>query len=607
MSKSKSFDNLISGWLNDLSIKRKLLLVYVVCMFIPLIVTDGIILGMLHRNEAREEQYRMEQAADAVKYLVNSTFDEAVTVINKLYLNEHVYAFLDDDFESELDFFEKRFAVKNNILAPLDGGRESSLNTIILCSDNDGIVNGGNIYQIKDVESVKWDDLLAAKNNMVVNFYYTGDKNPQEIDKKKVYLIRALDHYSWYKRHMMVFVDIDYSELQRKMKALPYDGVVYLCEDDRILLSNTAQKSLQVDYDKLGDDVQPGLVVPWNIYGKSFNILVGRNKSTVSEVIASNLGVIIALILFNLVLPVLMISLINRSFASRLYGLSRAFDEADIDNIRGININEAGKDEIGLLMRGYNRMVDRLNGLIRTNYTGKLERQEIELAKRNAELSALHSQINPHFLFNILESIRMRSVLKGESETAGMIEKMATLVRQNISWSTDTSTISEELEFIRSYLELQQYRFGERLKFEIELDDGCGSYLIPRLTLTTFVENACVHGMEGKTSSCWVYVRVYKDKPTDEEKENGIEERLILEIEDTGSGMSDEDVEYLNDRMNNCTIDDIKDGSHVGMLNACLRLRMSASTDVHFEIESERSVGTYITITIPVRRTDTDA
>ena len=178
-----------------------------------------------------------------------------------------------------------------------------------------------------------------------------------------------------------------------------------------------------------------------------------------------------------------------------------------------------------------------------------------------------------------------------------MIEKMATLIRQNVSWSTDNSTIEEELTFIKSYLELQQYRFGDRLKFDIQAEDNCAYFPIPRLTLTTFVENACVHGMEGKTTSCWIYVRVFV----------GEDDELVMEIEDTGRGMSDEDVAYLNDKMNNCTIDDIKNGSHVGMLNACLRLKMYTEDEAHFEIESEEEVGTYITITVPVRRFIADA
>lgn len=588
-------NRLIDIRLNDLSINKKLMLVYIVCMFIPLILTDGIVLGLLSRNERREADYEMENVVNSVRYLVESSFDEAVTVINKLYLNEEVYAFLDEDFESDYDFFSRRVEVKNNILKPLDGGRESSIIGIILCADNDSIVNGGNFYNMNRISNIDWLDLAKAKSKIVANFYYDVDANQGTLNRKKVSLMRVLDHYRWYNRSMFVYVELDHSVLQRKMKALAYTDPVYLCEGDKVLLSNTTQTSVQMDYDTLDEDIRVGLDVPWNIYGRDLHIVVTRKAPGIAEVIRDNAIVLLALIVFNLIAPVVLIRLINRSFAVRLYDLSKAFDEADIDNIKGIDETHAGDDEIGLLMRGYNKMVDRLNSLIRTNYTVRLERQEMELARQNAELSALHSQINPHFLFNILESIRMRSVLKGEQETAGMIEKMATLVRQNISWSTDNSTVSEELDFIRAYLELQQYRFGDRLRFNIEAEEECAEYSIPRLTLTTFVENACVHGMEGKTSLCWIYVRVYR-------KSTEHDDMLIMEIEDTGRGMADEDVEYLSDRMNNCTIDDIKDGTHVGMLNACLRLKMYTKDEAVFEIESEKEVGTYITISVPVRR-----
>ncbi len=596
MNPGKKFKNFIYDKLNDLSIKRKLILVYVVCMVIPLVLTDGIVFNLLSRNERREEEYRMQSVADSVKYIVGSTFDEAVSVINKLYLDEDVYKFLDDDFESNYDFFEKRFALNDSIINPLDVGRESAINNIILCSDNNGIVNGGNIYNIKDLKYISWEDLLASKSSIVVFFYYPVEDIKTGSNKKRVSVIRMLDNYGWYKRDMMVYVDLDYSMLQRKLRAMSFEYPVYLCEGDRILLSSPMQKSINMDYDMLPEDAQIEMEVPWNVYGRNLRILIGGNGNDVKQVFKDNAALIILLLSLNLLAPLLLIRFINGSFAGRLYRLSRAFDEADIDNIRGIDTQRAGEDEIGLLMRGYNKMVERLNSLIKTNYTARLERQEMDIARQNAELSALHSQINPHFLFNILDSIRMRSVLKGEQETAGMIEKMATLIRQNISWSTDNSTIEEELSFIRSYLELQQYRFGDRLKFYIESDDDCALLSIPRLTLTTFVENACVHGMEGKTTSCWIYVRVFRDK-----------DMLVMEIEDTGRGMSDEDVEYLNNKMNNCTIEDIKDGSHVGMLNACLRLKMSTENEAHFEIESEQEVGTYITIKVPVWRLDSNA
>jgi two-component system sensor histidine kinase YesM len=379
--------------------------------------------------------------------------------------------------------------------------------------------------------------------------------------------------------------------LQRKLKAISYEYPVYLCEGDRILLSSPLQKSINMDYETLGDDVNIGLEEPWNIYGRNLRIIVSDNEGTFRRVLKDHAPIISLLLLMNLLAPLVVIRLINRSFAMRLYSISQAFDEADIDNNKGIEAENAGNDEIGLLIRGYNRMVERQNALIRTTYTARLEKQEMELARQNAELSALHSQINPHFLFNMLENIRMRSIIKSEKETASMIEKLAALIRQNVSWSTDRSTINDEINFIKSYLELQKYRFGEKLKFEVSVRDDCKNFLVPKLTLVTFVENSCVHGMEGKTAACYIYVRVYRN-----------EENLVMEIEDTGSGMLDEEVMFLNDRMNNCTIEDIKKGSHVGILNACLRLRMSTDHAAAFNLESEKGVGTYITITVPVDR-----
>jgi len=232
-------------------------------------------------------------------------------------------------------------------------------------------------------------------------------------------------------------------------------------------------------------------------------------------------------------------------------------------------------------------MVNRMNDLIQRVYKNRLEKQEIDLARQNAELLALHSQINPHFLFNVLESIRMRSIIQGEEVTAGMIEKLAVLERQNINWASDNIRLEEEISFVKAYLELQQYRFGNRLHYEIDLPEACADYYIPKLTLTTFVENACVHGMEQKTSACWIYVRVYLKGTF-----------LCIEIEDTGGGMEEDAVEKMNRSMRECTIEDIKENAHVGIINACLRLKMISRGNVEFIMESEKGVGTFMTIKV---------
>ena len=146
----------------------------------------------------------------------------------------------------------------------------------------------------------------------------------------------------------------------------------------------------------------------------------------------------------------------NRSFTQRISELSKVFETVGGEHLVPISYVR-GKDEIGSLMRNYNRMVARTNELIQIVYKNKIKEQEMLVERQNAELLALHSQINPHFLFNALESIRMHSLLKNEYETADMVEKLALMQRQYVEWGNDSVEIRREMEFVRAYLGLQKY------------------------------------------------------------------------------------------------------------------------------------------------------
>ena len=114
--------------------------------------------------------------------------------------------------------------------------------------------------------------------------------------------------------------------------------------------------------------------------------------------------------------------------------------------------------------------------------------------------------------------------------------------------------------------------------------------MIPKLTIVTFVENACVHGIESKTSPGWIFVRLsIKD------------DCLNLEIEDTGNGMPEADVDFLLKKMQDANIDMLKNKGRVGIINACLRLKMLTENQVTFDLDSEIGTGTLVQISIPIR------
>ena len=303
----------------------------------------------------------------------------------------------------------------------------------------------------------------------------------------------------------------------------------------------------------------------------------------------------ILLVLINIFLPWVFMQYLNSSFKVRLHLLEDTFSQDHTGKLKVLE-TISGSDEISQLMQHYNSMANRMNHLIETVYESRLKQQESEIARQDAdiarqkaELLALHSQINPHFLFNVLENIRMRSILKHEDETAEMIEQLSLIERQYVEWGTDIVSLGAEIGFVESYLKLQKYRFGDRLRYSIEMEDDCREYQIPKLSLVTFTENSCVHGIEGKASQSWIFVRVYKDK-----------NNLHLEVEDTGEGMPEEYLNFLQERMEEANIEMLKEKGRVGVINACVRLKMYTGDHVKFHIESERGVGTEVSVVIPL-------
>ena len=138
---------------------------------------------------------------------------------------------------------------------------------------------------------------------------------------------------------------------------------------------------------------------------------------------------------------------------------------------------------------------------------------------------------------------------------------------------------------------MQLFRFGERLSYQINAQEDCQNILVPKLTITTFVENACVHGIEAKSFPGWIFVRVYTEN-----------DALCMEIEDTGGGMDEAEVERIQDRMRNASLKMLKEKGRVGMVNTCLRIRMMTEDTAQFSVESEPGIGTLVSIRFPLNK-----
>lgn len=577
-------------YLNNLKIKRKIFLLYFYCVVLPLVLTDTVICGMFIHDEKEAREVRLKNMVKSVEYMMNSAADEAAALSENIYFNKYINEFLNKEFSSGLDYYNQYQELLKDSLFDSSLGTSNAI--ITMYTDNPTVVNGGRFWKMERIKGKSWyKEFLASGQEIQMYFYFEASGTTNLKLPRKASFVRKLDRYKRDPYQKLLKIDLDYTGINQNLIMANYQDEVYVCQGEKIIFSNSRKLNPQQDFEKITEvrRKKGEYVESFHLFGQDLDVYAIPQKDHFLQGILQHWPVILLLILFNILIPCVFMQALRRTFTERLEILNRTINyrgQGNLEEIKDIQ----GTDEIAVLMRNYNNMVQENNDLIEIVYKSRLKQQEINIARQKAELLALHGQINPHFLFNVLENIRMRSVLKKEYETAEMIEQLSIMERQYVEWGTDLLPIQEEQKFVEAYLKLQKYRFGNRLSYTIEVEEGCEAYKIPKLSLVTFVENACVHGIEDKAAQCWIFVRVYQKQ-----------DELYMEIEDTGSGMPEAYLSILREKMEHASIEMLKQKGSVGMVNACLRLKMYTEEKVKFVLESEEHVGTMVTISIPVQ------
>lgn len=583
------------GILNQKKIKTKILYVYIFCVLVPTVVTNAIILGSSIQLSKKEQANQINNIADSVVHDITKSLESAVFVTVDLYTSDSICNFLDYNYLSHTEYFQRYRTVFDNYV--FYASSKHLISDITFCSDNSTMINGGKYYRIDTIRDTKWyQEFLNSKSDLFVYPYYS-DTEYVSNRKRMISVIRRLNYIGVKEREKLVKLDLNYTQINDLVRSSAFDTTVYVCHQDNIIFTNDkTDRGLKSNFNKVdilkGKDIQASRT--FSIYGIELTVYVTDYKSDYSTNLQKNLWIMGLLFLADALIPGLMLALFSNSITKRILLLGKYLEKVRDEKFEVITVKD-GKDEISELLENYNHMTNRMKVLIEKELKSRLEQQELIVARQQAELLALYSQINPHFIFNVLESIRMHSILKNEEETARMIESLAKLMRKSTDWGTDYITLSQEIGFMQDYLELQKYRYGENFYYKIKVNEEFYSYMIPSLVLVTFVENACVHGLNRVGHGGSIFVSGFKK-----------EDYFYLEIEDTGIGMEEEQVRRLEADLNNANLERLHKSKEVGMLNATVRLKKFLGDNIKIMIESEVDEGTCIIIRIPMENMKLD-
>lgn len=301
-----------------------------------------------------------------------------------------------------------------------------------------------------------------------------------------------------------------------------------------------------------------------------------------NEFIISERNQMLLFLLISGLLTVLIIATISyslsHSLSKPLIVLRRKMEKVekgDLADRMALTKNE----ELNVLIRVYNSMLDSINKLITEVY-------EASIAEKNAKISALQSQINPHFLYNTLNVMKSSSRVKGVEEVAVIAESLADLFKYTAVGLNNKVTLEEELKHIENYIRIQQYRFVGRFEKEISLSDEVRQALIPKLFIQPIVENAVIHGLKHTKKNGLVKINVYRDN-----------QLLHIEVADNGQGMDEITLSRLRESIQNKTFS--SEAANVGLKNVAQRIRLLYGYRYGLEIHSEQGKGTIMHIQIP--------
>lgn len=271
--------------------------------------------------------------------------------------------------------------------------------------------------------------------------------------------------------------------------------------------------------------------------------------------------------------------------------LSAAATEIATGNLAGDEIKVTTKDELKLLTVTFNEMRRNIRHLV----SEIKQKSELDKLLKELELKSLQNQINPHFLFNTLNTVSKMAYFESAENTSRLIEAISALLRYNLGNLNKTTTLQDEVKIVKEYFYIQQTRFGDRITFETDIDPDCLDIEIPCLILQPLIENAFIHGVESYEEGGIIELRVYKG-----------DANIHVEVTDNGLGMDQETLERLQKYASGITEEDVvhieKSQGHstgIGVKNVIKRLQLFYKRNDVVEIESTYQQGTTFRLLLP--------
>ncbi|MFE5317548.1 sensor histidine kinase [Paenibacillus sp. NPDC056579] len=595
-------------WIASRSFRFKLMTAAITCILIPACITL-LMYNYLTRDAVKEQAVsNSQESLLLVNNYVSNTLKYMLNIANSIQMDSDLNSIMKRNVfgapytgpTAEYDEFNDR----NKILKQIDNitiGGEKSYVTILL--SNGTYYSNYSVYDYNPINLTKEPWFSQLKNLYGFNSLWVGasptvfsslkDSHPYQLSVVRTLRGEGSIIFGY------VFVTIMENQMNQNFERLAENQEFKIVDASNTIISDNdvtkigqrfpieldgSRKDMASDIVQIDNEdyllTQKELFTGWKIVSLTpYKKAIYKIDSIFNKVFTFQ---IVSFIVFLLLLVYLL-----RTFTKPLVGLGKVAMKVQKGNLE-VRSHIRGEDEIGRLGFSFDQMLDRIKEMI-------AEISDTQARKRKAELDMLQAQINPHFLFNVLNSIRMKVMFRGDKESAEMIGSLSKLLRMTINQDKSIIPLHEEIEIVMDYTKLMNMRQKEKVQLKTEISSDALLEKVPRFFLQPLIENALIHGLSQSAGTILVEAWVEGHM-------------LIVAVEDNGVGMDESALNRLRRKVEPGTEkaapeeaehEKHRGFSSMGLTNVNERMRMTHGEAFVMQIDSEQGKGTRITMFIP--------
>ncbi|MCR5187778.1 MAG: sensor histidine kinase [Treponema sp.] len=588
--------------LNKVSVKKSLRIIFLFIFILPVIIISIVFIAFLYNTMLDGETQRVKAYMKQTEETFEASLTEVQNFSDRIYLSKTLQDVLSTQYTDIQQIYNDYASL--NFLENYLLTYEQIANYRIY-TENTSLLD--NSFIVKADFKTQYSEWYVTGQNLKGRPYWTLRRD--EISKKDfICLIRSLWNQSGDYLGVLV-VNIDPEVINQRLNKSLFNTAVFV--NHKIVYSAFNEFSMESvqELSKIEEEMEltSHSITKVRLNNQSYGI-ISENvfdpddsalKFTFVYIIpmmqlvmatSKMLVLSISIFLIMLLLSFMVMLLFTNYLDSRVNKV-----QSGISNVVSKNFEIApsigGSDEFEAIYHELYEMSKDIKNLINEIYRQNIEKEQFLSKQSEMSFKMLSNQINPHFLFNTLETIRMKSIASGEKDVATMLKLLASLLRYNLGIKGKPVPLIQELEAIQNYLNIQHMRFEDRVSYDIVTMCDIKDVMILPLLIQPLVENSFSHGLEDRVSGGFIYILIN----TENQKGKKI---MNISVKDNGCGIDEDKLEELNKELKSA-VDDI-DSTHIGIANVNSRIKLYYGKEYGLSINSDFGEGTVVTIKIPV-------